>query len=173
VRLRLLPLCLLPLAVAACGASTRPAPPKAAASNAPAAKAYTIRVTSVVRSTRTHHKSAQVTTPGDRIDFQDDLLNTAPRFGKAANAKIGSDKGTMTFTSAHTATMTGVATLPDGTIRFDGVVTVLPNKWATVPVTGGTGKYHDASGTLLVGSGVRRAINTYTLLVDGLQGPVA
>lgn len=174
MRSRLLSLCLLPLALAACGGGSKaPASQKPAASGTPTTKAYTIEVTSVVRSTQAHRASAQVTTPGDRIDFQDDLLNTAPRFGKAANAKVGSDTGTMTFTSAHTATMKGVATLPDGTIHFNGTVTVLPDNRVTVPVTGGTGKYHNASGTLLVGSGVQRATNTYTLLVDGIQGPAA
>jgi hypothetical protein len=174
VRSRFLLLGLLPLTLAACGGSTSASsPPKSTTSAKASTKAVTIKVTSVVKTTLSHRQSAKVTTPGDRVDFVDDLLNTAPRFGKGTNEKVGSDAGTMTFTSKSTATMKGVATLPDGKIRFDGAVTVLPNNTVTVPVTGGTGTYKNASGTLLVGSGTVRATNTYTLVIAGIQGPIA
>ena len=175
MRSRLLLLGLLPLMLAACGGgSTASAPPKSTATTAaPSTKSLTITVTSVVTASRAHRQSPKVMTPGDSIDFADELLNTAPRFGKAANEKIGSDKGTMTFTSQSTATMKGVATLPDGTIVFQGDVTVLPNNRVTVPVTGGTGTYLHASGTLLVGAGTTRATNTYRLVIGTIQGPIA
>ena len=174
MRSRFLLLGLLPVALAACGGGSTASPAKSTTTTkASSTQAFTIRVTSVVKTTRSHRQSPKVTTPGDRVEFVDDLLNTVPRFGKGVNEKIGSDKGTMTFTSTNTATMKGVATLPDGTIVFQGAVTVLPNNRLTVPVTGGTGKYEHASGTLLVGAGVKRATNTYTLLVAGAQGPIA
>jgi hypothetical protein len=175
VRSRLVVVGLLPLVLAACGAAHRAATPAkpAAPANVPSTKALTIKVTSVVKSSRSHRRSATVTTPGDRVDFVDVLLNTAPRFGKGSNEQIGSDKGTMTFTSSTTATMKGIATLPDGTIHFEGDVTVLPNNRVTVPVIGGTGSYAHASGTLLVGSGAARATNTYTLVISSIQGPIA
>jgi hypothetical protein len=175
VRSRFLVLGLLPVLLAACGAArpaSTPAKPATTATG-PSTKALTIEVTSVVKSSRSHRLSASVTTRGDRVDFVDVLLNTAPRFGKGTNEQVGSDKGTMTFTSSNTATMKGIATLPDGTIHFEGDVTVLPNNRVTVPVIGGTGTYAHASGTLLVGSGSARATNTYTLVIARIQGPIA
>src|SRR5205814_9169862 len=103
----------------------------------------------------------------------ENLLDAVPSFGKAANAQVGSDKGTMTFTGAHTARLEGEAVLPDGKITFAGDVTLAPKNSITVPVTGGTGKYENASGTLLVGAGSKRAPNTYKLVINGIPGPVA
>jgi hypothetical protein len=176
VRSRLILLGFLPLALllAACGGGSTVSPPAkpAASATATKTKAITIQVTSVVTTTRSHRQSPKVTTAGDRVDFEDVLLNAEPRFGRATNAAVGSDKGTMTFTSKSTARMHGVATLPDGKIIFAGEVTVLPNNTITVPITGGTGTYANASGTLLARSGTKQSRNTYTLLV-GVPGPIA
>ena len=175
MRSRLLVVGLLPVLLAACGGA-RPASTPAKPTTTPigpSTKALTIKVTSVVTSSRSHRRSATVTSAGDRVDFVDVLLNTAPRFGKGVNEPVGSDKGTMTFTSRNTATMKGIATLPDGTIHFEGDVTVLPHNRVMVPVIGGTGTYAHASGTLLVGSGSARATNTYTLVIAPIQGPIA
>jgi hypothetical protein len=141
-------------------------------------EAMTIKVTSVTTQNRAYSQSPKVRTVGDRIEFANDLRNTAPRFGKRANAKIGTDEGTITYTSKTSARMEGVATLPDGTILFKGQVTVLPNNTVTIPVVGGTGSYEDASGSLLVGAvmtakGAKQAQNTYRLLIDSAPGPVA
>ena len=174
-RVLILPLGLLPLAFVACGggtAASTPAKP-AAAAKVRQTRTLTIRVTSVVKSTHSHRQSPNVRTPGDTVDFEDVLLNVSPQFGKSQNAKVGSDKGTMTFTSKNTARMDGVATLPDGTIVFKGQVTVLADKTISIPVTGGTGKYLHASGTLLVGSGTKQARNTYSLFFEGIPGPIA
>ena len=122
---------------------------------------------SVVQSQRSHDNPPKGASTGDNVKFKDVLLNATPQFGKAANARVGTDSGTMTFTSANTARMKGVTTLPDGTISFEGEVTVLPNKNLSVPVVGGTGRYANASGTLLVGSGTTSAPNTYSLVLLG------
>jgi hypothetical protein len=161
------------LALAACaGASATPSKlARATALSTP--KPITIRVTSVVTATRTHRRSTKVATAGDQVEFVDNLLNAEPRFGKKVNEKVGSDRGTMTFTSKSTATMQGAATLPDGTITFNGIVTVLANHLLAIPVTGGTGRYKNASGTLLVGAGSKRAMNTYTLVFATAPGPIA
>ena len=91
--------------------------------------------------TQAHDLAPKGTSQGDKVVFSDVLLNGTAQFGKKVNDRIGTDSGTMTFTSKSTATMTGVANLPDGTIIFRGDVTVLPNKSITVPVIGGTGKF--------------------------------
>jgi hypothetical protein len=176
VRPRLLALGLAPLALAACGGggTTASAPDEPSAPvAAPGPKAMTLTVISVQTAARSHDRAPKGRSAGDRIEFANTLRNTTPRFGKGANERIGSDAGTMTFTSKSTARMKGVATLPDGTIDFEGAVTVLPNDTVTVPVVGGTGTYANASGTLLVGSGNGQAPNTYRIVVGGTRGPVA
>lgn len=176
MRSRLLLLGLLPLALAACGGGSKsastPAKP-AAPAKAAQTKTVTIKVTSIVKTKRAHDQLPKGTSRGDKIEFEDVLVNATPQFGKGANAPVGKDTGTMTFTSTSTARMDGVTTLPDGTIVFKGELTVLPNNTITIPVVGGTGKYANASGTLLVGSGSKQALNTYRLVVSGVLGPVA
>ena len=168
---------LLPLVLGACGGgSTATTTPAQQSTQAKPGKtnAVTISVLSVVQSQRSHDNPPKGASTGDNVKFEDVLLNATPQFGKAANARVGTDSGTMTFTSANTARMKGVTTLPDGTISFEGEVTVLPNKNLSVPVVGGTGKYANASGTLLVGSGTTSAPNTYSLILLGAAlGPVA
>lgn len=177
VRSRLLLLGFLPLALAACGGGSKsastPAKP-AAPAKAPQTKALTIRVTSIVKTTRSKDQPPKGTSPGDKVEFEDVLLNATPQFGKGTNAQVGRDTGTMTITSTNTFRMDGVTTLPGGTIVFKGQVTVLPNSNIAIPITGGTGKYAHASGTLLVGRGDKKAPNTYILVVAGNPvGPVA
>jgi hypothetical protein len=172
-RLILLGLAPLALALAACGSTSSSSPAKSTTAAKQPPKALTISVTSVVTTTRATDHPPKGTSKGDTVDFGDVLLNAAPQFGMDKNATVGSDKGRMTFTSKSTAKMNGVAKLPDGTIVFRGVVTVLPNNTITIPVIGGTGKYANASGTLLVGSGTKTARNTYTLYVVGQSGPIA
>jgi len=174
VRARLILLGLVPVALAACGGTAvKGATPPVAKTQQHAATAVTIEVTSVVTSTKAHQAKAKATTAGDRIEFRDVLLNFKPQFGKHVNERIGSDNGTMTFTSKTTARLDGVARLPDGQIRFSGDVTVLADNTITVPVVGGTGRYQHASGTLHVGAGSKRSRNTYKLLIESIPGPIA
>jgi hypothetical protein len=176
---RLLLLGLLPVGLAACGGSSESTAPAAKQATTTTAvkkaetKSLTIHVTSVISGTKATDNPPKGTSQGDHVDFTDKLLNARPQFGKATNEEIGSDKGTMTFTGAHTARLEGEAVLPDGKITFAGNVTLTPNESVTVPVTGGTGKYENASGTLLVGSGNKQAPNTYNLVIEGVPGPIA
>src|SRR5437762_2005202 len=127
---RLVLLGLLPLALAACGTGGNSGTPPPAATTTTAksasAKTLTIHVTSVVSGTKATDTPPKGTSVGDHVDFTDNLLNAVPQFGKAANAQVGSDKGTMTFTGAHTARLEGEAVLPDGKITFAGDVTLAP-----------------------------------------------
>jgi hypothetical protein len=167
---------LLPAALAACGGGGG-AGTTAATTTTPAQthhKSVTLRITSVVTSTKAHAQSPSQPTAGDRVTFTDRLLNAVSgQFGKGQNEVVGSDEGTMTFTSASSARLDGVAHLPDGDIRFSGPVTVLANKSVVVPVVGGTGTYKRATGTLLVGTGTKTSANTYRLVIEGVPGPVA
>jgi hypothetical protein len=133
------------------------------ASSAAAAK-LTIKVTSVAISVKPTDVAPKGASKGDTVEYRDKLLN-------AKGAVVGSDRGTMTFTSAHTATFAGVAVLPGGTVRLAGKLISLPNRSFAIPVTGGTGRYAKARGYVVVGPGGKRAPNTYTLTVPAT--PVA
>ena len=174
VRPRIFLLVLAPLALAACGSTTPSSTPAQTRTTTAASqtKTVTIRVTSVATEMQTHHRLAKSLSKGDRILFKDVLVNGVAQFGKKVNDRVGTDSGTMTFTSKNTARMQGVANLPDGTIVFNGNVTFLP-KTIIVPVTGGTGRYTNASGTLVVATGLMRAPNIYTLSIAAVSGPVA
>ena len=140
---------------------------------APAAEAkkLTIAVTSVSISIKPTDVAPTGSSKGDTVVYRDHLLNAKAQFGRAKGAAVGSARGTMTFTSAHTATFSGVAVLPGGTVRLEGKVVALPNKSLAIPVTGGTGRFAKAKGYVLVGPGTKRALNTYALTLPEI--PVA
>jgi hypothetical protein len=98
-------------------------------------------------------------------------VNARAQFGRAEGAAVGSDRGTMTFTGAHTATFSGVATLPGGTLKLSGKVVAVPGNSIVIPVAGGTGRFRGAKGYVLVGPGTKEALNTYTLTLPTI--PVA
>jgi len=145
----------------------------AAAVLVPAAQAekLTFAVTSVSVSAKSNDRLPKGTSKGDTIVYRDRLVNAAKQFGRGKGAVVGSDHGTMTFTSAHTATFSGTAVLPGGTLTLSGKVVALPDRTIAIPVTGGTGRYAKAKGYVLVGPGQARALNTYALVLPG--APVA
>jgi Dirigent-like protein len=130
----------------------------------------TIVVTSVALSAKPVDVAPKGSSKGDTIEYRDRLLNAKPQFGRAKGAVVGSDHGTMTFTGAHTATFSGVAVLPGGTLELRGRVVSVGKSFA-IPVSGGTGRFAKAKGYVLVGPGAKRALNTYMLSVPAL--PVA
>ena len=140
---------------------------------APAAEAkkLTIAVTSVAVSVKPKDVAPKGTSKGDTIEYRDRLLNAKAQFGRAKGAAVGSDRGTMTFTSAHAARFSGVAVLPGGTLRLEGKVLALPGRSLAIPVTGGTGRFANAKGYVVVGPGTKRALNTYSLTLPEI--PVA
>src|SRR5580765_1859652 len=84
------------------------------------AETMTIQVTSVVITLKPYDRLPKGSSAGDRIVFHDKLLNVIRQFGKAKGTRVGEDRGTMTFMSAHTARFDGRVTLPGGTIRIKG-----------------------------------------------------
>jgi hypothetical protein len=99
---------------------------------------------------------------GDSIKYQDLLLNTEPRFGKKKGVPVGWDKGTLTYTSATDARLTGSAYFPGyGSIKFGGMMKPLANGASSVKILDGGGKYLGARGVLIIGPGNERALNTY------------
>jgi hypothetical protein len=137
------------------------------AAPAAAAKTITVQVTSVGESVVTHDKAPKGTSKGDTIVYRDKLVNAAAQFGMKKGATVGSDRGTMTFTSPHAATFRGIAVLPNGNLTINGPVTPLSNGDLAIPVTSGTKAYVGATGFLLVGPGKKRALNIYRLTIAG------
>jgi hypothetical protein len=131
------------------------------------AETMTIQVTSVVVKVTPIDKRPKGASKGDKIVYHDRLLNAVRQFGKARETHVGSDRGTMTFTSAHTASFDGRASLPGGTIRIKGPVRPVAGGGIRIPVAGGTGRYAAATGTLTVGPGEERALNVYRLTLPG------
>jgi hypothetical protein len=135
-----------------------------AASQARAQDTLTLKVTSVSVKLTQKDKPPKGASKGDTIVFQDNLLNAAAQFGKKVGEKVGTDHGTMTFTSKTAAFFKGSATLPGGTVTLNGnVMAGSDGKSLVIPVTGGTGRFKGATGFVLVGPGDKRSLNTYSL----------
>jgi hypothetical protein len=166
-------LAVVPLVAAACGGGGGPGVPATTTTTAakPEQTAVTIRVRSVVTGRAAHDAPPRGNSAGDRIEFTDTLRNVARQFGRKADARVGTDRWTMVFTSAHSARVEGEATLPDGKIRFRGPLTRA--RLLTIPVVGGTGKYAHATGVLVVGAGRTSSVNVYRLVIGEIPGPVA
>jgi hypothetical protein len=135
----------------------------AAAGAAGAAGTQTILVTSVTVLVRSHDVGPKGPSKGDTVVVRDHLLNAASQFGRKTGDTVGADSATVTLSSANAATIEGRATLPGGTITISGSVTPLANGGLIAPVTGGTGAFQHVQGTLTVGPGKNRALNTYRL----------
>jgi hypothetical protein len=131
------------------------------------AETLTIQVTSVVIKITPIDKKPKGNSKGDQIVYLDKLLNAVRQFNKPKGARVGTDRGTMTFTSAHTARFDGSATLPGGSVRIKGNVRAVAGGGIQIPVAGGTGRYAAATGTLTVGPGENSALNVYRLTLPG------
>jgi hypothetical protein len=125
----------------------------------------TIKVTSVTIALHRHDVRPKGASKGDTVVDHDRLLNAVAQFGKKKGAPVGADNTTTTFTGPHSATIKGTVTLPGGTLTLGGELVGLSNGDLAVQVVGGTGKYADARGSLVVGTGRNRVLNTYRLVL--------
>ncbi len=131
-----------------------------------------IKVTSVaVAAPVVKDRPPKGASKGDTVFQKDDLVNVAAQFGRKRGVKVGADSGTITLTSKTSARFDGRAVLPGGTLTLRGAVAPVAGGGFTIPVAGGTGRYKGAHGLLRVGSGAKRALNTYTLTIP--VAPVA
>ena len=116
-------------------------PPVAAAEN------VVIRLTSQTTSVTGNDVTPKGPSKGDRYVLASRLTNAVRQFDKPAGAVVGSDRGTVRFTSDTLVAIDGVARLPGGTIHFRGRGVFGLKR---IPVVGGTGRYAGAKGTLIV-----------------------
>jgi hypothetical protein len=99
---------------------------------------------------------------GDRYLVRDNLINAVKQFGKGVGAVVGHDSGIIIVTAPKKGTITGVAVLPNGKIRFEGPLSLTSVPGPPLKVTGGTGRYVQASGKVVIGRG-DFPLNTYHL----------
>jgi hypothetical protein len=124
--------------------------PSHAAPNTRAAT-LTLRLVSVTTQVKVEKDVApkQVVSKGDVFWQQSLLRNAIAQFGRPKGAVVGSDTGTITVVSRTLLDNKGVAVLPGGTIRFEGRAAD-GARALSLGVTGGTGRYAGARGTLEV-----------------------
>lgn len=130
-------------------------------------RTQTIRLVSITTSVSVVRDGAPKGEPnkGDVIRARSTLRNERAQFGKPKGAVVGSDVGTYTLLSATLGDVKVTVKLPGGTLRAAGRIRDgVPNQ--TIRVTGGTGTFAGARGTLatspLNASG-NRALNVYRL----------
>jgi hypothetical protein len=134
---------------------------------APASGEQTFEVISITTSVHRVDRLPKGVSEGDTISSTDRLLNAKAQFGLRSGARIGSDRGRFTYTSTHSATYAGEASLPGGTVVVRGAVLVRADGQEMIPIVGGSGRYKGATGFLTIGPGKSRALNTYDFSVTG------
>jgi len=132
----------------------------AGVADARSSRIVTIRVRSVIVSNSYNDVAPKGPSAGDVVHQADRLINLRRQFGKPIGAAIGSDRAVIKLTSATSATVRGTATLPGGGVSFTGAGRIGSSLVARI--TGGTGAFAGAAGTVAVGSG-DSPVNVYTL----------
>jgi len=160
------------LALSSLALSSIPVSPAAtetqSGSSATQAKKLTITIISRTRTyTQYDLKPKGKQNKGDWFRYRALLLTTGPLFGKKhKNVPVGWEAGTQTYVNPVDARIKGTATFPgQGTIKFRGLMRSLKNGMISVPVVGGTGKFKNAKGVLLIGAGDIQSVNTYRLTI--------
>lgn len=135
------------------------------APSASASPPSVIRLVSVTTSESSVDVPPRKDSPGDRQVFASRLFNTQRLLGKPKGAVVGSDRGTLTLTSATSANLKTVATLPGGTITAGGRLRAAGNGAVSVAVVSGTGIFAGVHGTLTIlePTGPKTAVNVYRL----------
>jgi hypothetical protein len=126
-----------------------------------------LQVTSVTTQASAHDTPPKgKVNAGDRIAFRDMLLNRRPLFGRKKGKAVAHDVGTMVYTSAVDPTIDVVVTFEGiGTIHYHGLFVPRSDGTTVIPVTGGTGAFAGATGTVTLGKGTTRAPAVFDLSV--------
>ena len=79
---------------------------------------------------------------------------------------VSHDVGTMTSTGGAKTKITVRAVFPKiGTITYSGPFVTRKDRTTVVPITGGTGAFKGATGTVVIGAGEKKSPNTYIVTV--------
>lgn len=93
-------------------------------------------------------------------------MNRKPQFGKKAGKPVAYDVGTMTSIGGSKATIKVKAVFPKiGTIAYAGAFVTRKDGPTVIPITGGTGAFEGATGTVVIGAGEAKSPNTYIVTV--------
>ena len=133
------------------------------------ADTVTLRLMSINTIARQHDtKPLGKENKGDNIDFKDLLQNLATQFGNAKGKPVAFDAGRVLYTTAAEQRLVAIATFPTfGTITYEGYVNANAQGDIVLPITGGTGVFEGAKGTVTIGPGDQQAPNTYRVTVPG------
>jgi hypothetical protein len=137
------------------------------AAQARRAQTVTIQLTSLITQRSDHDLPPKgKLNKGDFVGFKDLLLNRKAQFGKKTGLPVGYDVGTMTSTGGAKTKITVKAVFPKiGTITYSGPFVTRKDGTTVVPITGGTGGFKGATGTVVIGSGETKSPNTYIVTV--------
>jgi Dirigent-like protein len=125
-----------------------------------------IRVKSVQTSVAAHNQPPAALSKGDVVVQRDNLFNVVPQLGKPAGALVGTDRATITVINAKTALISGTATFLGSTLSFKDTIALTGTKPLSIRITGGTGRYRNAKGTMNepgTDSDPNNARNTYRI----------
>jgi hypothetical protein len=122
-----------------------------------------IVVISITTSTKVNDKGPKGPSAGDTYVTTSKLVNAVRQFGKKKGAVVGTDTSTTTLTAPRSARVTGLATLPGGTLRVRGKLNEQMDATYVAPVVKGTGAFAGARGTVTINGTDKRAWNTYLL----------
>ncbi len=135
---------------------------------AASAQAATVKIqlTSQTTLIQTHDtKPKGKVNKGDSIDFKDLLYNRVAQFGKKKGQPVAYDVGRIVYRSLTDRRITVTATFPGvGTISYVGDFTNNSGSTTVVHITGGTGAFKGAKGTVTIGPGAKAA-NIYVVTV--------
>jgi hypothetical protein len=134
-----------------------------AAAEAAVVKIQLTSVTTVVQEHDTKPKGKA--NKGDSIDFKDLLLNRVAQFGKPKGQPVAYDVGHLVYLTATNRRIKVTAFFPGiGTINYVGDFTNNSSTTTVVRITGGTGAFKGAKGTVTIGPGAKAA-NIYLVTV--------
>ena len=131
------------------------------------AQTVTIQLTSLITQRADHDLPPKgKLSKGDFVGFKDLLVNRKAQFGKKAGLPVGYDVGTLTSTGGAKTKITVKAVFPKiGTITYSGPIVTRKDGTTVVPITGGTGGFKGATGTVVIGAGEKKSPNTYIVTV--------
>jgi hypothetical protein len=105
---------------------------------------------------------------GDILVIRDNLFNRVAQLGRPAGAKVGADRSVLTFVSGTAANLVGSASFPSGSLWFKGRVAPEASGTLSMRITGGSGEFAGARGTVTEpasDSDPSNASNTYHLIL--------